>query len=176
MGKKNNLEGSYEVLDFTRRNIIGTVLATAFLLPLSVWCLVSCWDNIIYPICAFAILLMIIYALLESIICKDQMIFYNDGFIHLKQNRITGKKTTIVYRWDDIQYIRGHGGGAYGIHSRLLINYKKKLVDPVTGEKKLHDEIPFIPSMYKKIAELAVKYSGRKNIVKPYGYRPFEKG
>ena len=63
------------------------------------------------------------------------MIFYNDGFIHLKRNRITGKKTKIVYRWDDIQYIRGHGGGAYGIHPRLLINYKKKLVDPVTGEK-----------------------------------------
>lgn len=175
MGKKYNLEAPYEVLDFTKRNIIGVVLAAAFILPLSVWYLLSSWDKIFYPIYAFTTILMIIYALLAAIICEDQLIFTNDGFIHLKRNRVTKTETQNVYRWNDIQYIRGHGGGKYGRSPYLLINYNKTLIDPTTGEKKLLDKIPFIPSMYKKFTDLSVKYSGRKNIVKPYGYRPFEK-
>ena len=92
------------------------------------------------------------------------MLFDYAGFTYLTRNRINGKNTTESYRWEEIEYIRGSSSYLTG-SSYLKITYRKKL----------SDEIDFPTNMYRKFTHLAIKYSGRKNIVRPFGLRPFEK-
>jgi uncharacterized short protein YbdD (DUF466 family) len=143
----------YEVLDFTKRDIIGVAIADAFLIPLDILGIIHSKDQIVYFIGCCLVLIFLLYALASPVLLPEQMIFDNDGFIHLKRNRLNGKEIKDVYLWKDIKYITGCSVGLGEYDPYITIMYKKR---PIT--------IPCSPAKYKEFAKLAVKYSGRKNI------------
>jgi hypothetical protein len=144
----------YEVLDFTKRDIIGVAIADAFLIPLDILGIIHSKDQIVYFIGCCLGLIFSVYALASPVLHPEQMIFDNDGFIHLKRNRLNGKEIKDVYLWKDIKYITGCYASLGENNHYITIMYKKR---PIT--------LPCSLAMYKEFAKLAVKYSGRKNII-----------
>lgn len=160
----NKLEKTYEVLDFTKQNKIASVIFAVILIPIYLWIIIDGSLNIIWSMFFFLMILLHIFLIVRSFSIQVKMLFDYAGFTYLTRNRINGKNTTESYRWEEIEYIRGSSSYLTG-SSYLKITYRKKL----------SDKIDFPTNMYRKFTHLAIKYSGRKNIVRPFGLRPFEK-
>ena len=163
---KNKSENSSEILDCRKPVIIVLVITTVLSLAIVIGVIVASWDEteprvlIIFSLLPTPLICLTIY----SFFYQEKYLFDYDGFIHLTRDPITGKETKDIYRWSDVKFLRFH----YTLkpaHGYLKIDYNRK------G----YDDIHFPYAVSEKFAKLAIKYSGRKNIVK-FGYKPFEKG
>ena len=163
---KNKSENSSEILDCRKPVIIVLVITTVLSLAIVIGVIVASWNEteprvlIIFSLLPIPLIFWTIY----SFFYQEKYLFDYDGFIHLTRDPITGKETKDIYRWSDVKFLRFH----YTLkpaHGYLKIDYKRK------G----YDDIHFHYVVSEKFAKLAIKYSGRKNIVK-FGYKPFEKG
>ena len=163
---KNKSENSSEILDCRKPVIRVLVITTVLCIAIVIWIIVVNWDKtepralIIFSLLPSPLIFWTIY----SFFYQEKYLFDYDGFIHLTRDPITGKETKDIYRWSDVKFLRFH----YTLkpaRGYLKIDYKRK------GYDNIH--FPYVVS--EKFAKLAIKYSGRKNIVK-FGYKPFEKG
>ena len=164
---KNKSENSSEILDCRKPVIIGLVITTVLSIAMVIWIIVVNWDGteprvliIVFSLLPVPLILVTIY----SFFYEEKYLFDYDGFIHLTRDPITGKETKDIYRWSDVKFLRFHIT-LKPAHGYLQIDYKRKGYDDI--------HFPYVVS--EKFAKLAIKYSGRKNIVK-FGYKPFEKG
>lgn len=97
-----------------------------------------------------------VYVLIVSLLIENKYIFDHTGFTYLERNKINAKEIKKTYRWEDIRYMKYSLNYKY-CRSFLVVVYKGGMSN---------DEIRFPYGLSKRFTKLAIKYSGRNNIVR----------
>ncbi len=159
MRNKNKQEGSHEVLECRRLTVIFYAISMFFTLAVFLLCIINHWgekENRVLIIILGFLPLVGLFATIYSFFYEEKYLFDYDGFLFLKREPITGKETRNVYQWCDIKYMKFSISGVTTPVAYLQINYR-------SGN---YDSWKFPLALQNKFIKLAIKYSGRNNIVR----------
>lgn len=154
----NKPENISEEINLYKPNVIFSIIFTLLIILIGLIILTISADELdflsIVIICSISA--SQVYVLIVSLLIENKYIFDHTGFTYLERNKINAKEIKKTYRWEDIRYMKYSLNYKYG-RSFLVVVYKGGTSN---------DEIRFPYGLSKRFTKLAIKFSGRNNIVR----------
>lgn len=154
---QNKPENISEEINLSRWSVISQVISTLLLAGLFILIVPGTELNLVTIVIVCSISACQVYSLIVSLIVEHKYIFDYTGFVYLERNKTSAKETRIIHRWEDVKYIR--------ISIRYI--YKKAYLLVIYKNLRISDATTSFPyALSEKFTKLAIKYSGRNNIVR----------
>lgn len=152
----NKPENISEEINLSRWSVISQVIFTLLLAGLFILTVPNTELDFLSIVIVCSISACQVCSLIVSLIVEHKYIFDYTGFVYLERNKISAKETKKTYRWEDIRYMKYSLNYKYG-RSYLVVVYKGGTSN---------DEIRFPYGLSMRFTKLAIKFSGRNNIVR----------